>query len=666
MKLFKFPLLFSIFLLFSISCNIDQVADSFEPKVEESKDTDSFNLEPYLDSFSNFRLGPWNIIYEETFEGENPFYAYVHKQFPKSHSFNTSTNPVHRGVKSGRFELRKADPSITDTGVRTEVLFSQIENPEVWYSFSIFLPSNGYLKDSDDEILSQWFQSGMGSPSISLRTLNDRFIFRLRSDSGVITSQDISPATKDSWNRFVFHIVHSTGSNGLVEIWRNGVKIIQKQGPNMYAGDLPRWKLGIYKPTWENRTTDTDTRIAFFDNIRIGNENATYEEMNPSTTNKLGWGPYIPEIKSFTLINAFTKKEVKEIIDNEVINIKSLDTDKITIRANFEEPFEGSILFNLIGPKNSKYVDNSIPFSLYGEDNNGVFFNNGGTPVGEYNLSTTTYAERSQNGKIGTTKTLRFKIINEEVSNPSIPSGTSFTLIKANVEQEFGPLKDGDIINLEEVGTSKLSIRANLPSTFNGKVRFRLSGSINREYMSDYQPFTLYGFNNGDYSFGSTGLPPGEYSLETTPIVVENGIINFGEPTSIRFKVVESIDKIVLSTNYIKSITLIKANIDQDYAQIVNGSIFYATQIGTDKLTIRANMTSDFSGTVLFELTGTKNRNSMSTSFAPYVLNGYSNGDYSFGEGLPRGIYSLKLTPYLEINGKGSVGKITTINFEIR
>jgi|GEM_PF-1165995 len=656
----------AILTFFFISCNLDQVENSFEESIKRKEDSNTFNLEPYLESISNFRLGPWNIIFEETFEGEEPFYAYVHKQFPKSHSFNVSTNPVHRGVKSGRFELRKGDPSITDIGVRTEVLFSQIENPETWYSFSIFLPSNGYARDSDDEILSQWLQSGMGSPSISLRTLNDRFIYRFRSNSGVITSHDLSPATKDSWNRFVFHIIHSSGSNGLVEIWRNGIKILQKSGPNMYTGNLPRWKLGIYKPTWENRSTETQIRIAFFDNIRIGNENATYEEMNPSNTNKSGWGPFIPEIKSYTLINAFTNKVVKEIFDNEIINIKSLDTDKVTIRANFEETFEGSVLFNLKGSEISNYVDNSTPNTMYGEDSNGDYFNDGGTPIGNYTLSTTTYAERSQNGKIGTRKTLKFKIINIEESNSNIPSVTSFTLIKANVDQKLGSLKDGDIINLEEVGTSKLSIQANFSSTFIGQLRFRLSGKINREYIADMGPYTLYGYNKGDYSFGSTGLPAGDYSLETTPIVVENGIIKFGQVITIKFKVVERIDKIVLATNYLKSLTLIKANIDQDYGQIVDGSVFYANQIGTNKLTIRANMVNEFTGTVLFELTGTRNRKSMSTAFAPYLLNGYSNGDYSFGEGLPVGSYSLKITPLLILNGKNSIGEISTINFQIK
>ena len=434
----------------------------------------------------------------------------------------------------------------------------------------------------------------------------------------------------------------------------------------MYKGELPRWKLGIYKPTWERKTTDTDIRIAYFDNIRIGNENANYDEMNPSITNKTGWGPYIPEIKSFTLINAYTNKVVRNIADNETINIKSLNTDKITLRANFDESFDGSILFNLKGPKSLNYVDNSTPFSIYGDESELNYYNNGGTPVGDYILTATTYAERSQNGKIGSTKTIKFKVINEEVSNSNIPSVSGFTLIKANVNQEYGPLKNGDIINLEEIGTSKLSVKANFSSTFNGEVRFKLSGKVNRDYTAFDQPYTLYGYNNGNYSFGDTGLPPGEYELETTPVVIENGITNFGESKVIKFNVVESIEQTILTTNYIKNLTLVKANTDTDYGPLTNGSVFLANQLGTHKLTIRANMIDGFKGSVLFELSGPVKRTAMSTSYAPYVLNGFKNGNYSFGEGLPIGSYSLRLTPHLTVDAKEAIGEILKINFTIK
>lgn len=68
----------------------------------------------------------------------------------------------------------------------------------------------------------------------------------------------------------------------MVEVWRNDDKILTHSGPNKYKGErLPRWKVGIYKDAWDGKTTDTDKRILYFDNIRIGNEKASYEEMDP-------------------------------------------------------------------------------------------------------------------------------------------------------------------------------------------------------------------------------------------------------------------------------------------------------------------------------------------------------------------------------------------------
>src|SRR5680860_152418 len=55
-----------------------------------------------------------NIIYEETFEGSDPFYAYVDKQFSSDHSFSVSSSESLIGNFSGRFELNQSDPKATD------------------------------------------------------------------------------------------------------------------------------------------------------------------------------------------------------------------------------------------------------------------------------------------------------------------------------------------------------------------------------------------------------------------------------------------------------------------------------------------------------------------------------------------------------------------------
>ncbi len=58
------------------------------------------------------------------------------------------------------------------------------------------------------------------------------------------------------------------------------------KGPNMYrvTGDIknPSWKLGIYKSAWNGTAkTKSTKRVLYFDEIKMGNEYATYEEMAP-------------------------------------------------------------------------------------------------------------------------------------------------------------------------------------------------------------------------------------------------------------------------------------------------------------------------------------------------------------------------------------------------
>lgn len=233
------------------------------------------------------KLGP-HLLYEETFEGPDPF-DFVWKQFPENHSFDVSSDQVFEGKKSGKFELRYGDRVVTKTGVRSEVLFPEQLHRERWYSFAVFFPADGFGTDTDPEIISQWHQEKMGSPSVSLLVKNNRLNLNVGNDVKVGGSKrdnfDLGPVQKNSWNEFVFHYIHSNESDGLIEIWKNGEKILTRQGGNIYPGILPKWKIGIYKWIWETTQTNVDKRILYFDNVRMGNEHASLKDMI-STQNK--------------------------------------------------------------------------------------------------------------------------------------------------------------------------------------------------------------------------------------------------------------------------------------------------------------------------------------------------------------------------------------------
>lgn len=217
-----------------------------------------------------------NLIFVETFEGDAPFRGLRH-QFSAEHSFQVVTSPVFTGDKAGRFDLRATD-SMVSNGTRAEVLFAVPEHRERWYSFAVYFPSDKYEIDSNNDIINQWHQEG--SPATSFRIKKDKFTLRTGSSKASRQEFDLGIVKKDTWHHFVFHIIHSNNEDGLVEVWHNRSKVFAREGGNMYEGRLPRWKVGIYKDNWNGeRVTDTDRRVYYIDDVKVGNQKAVLSEM---------------------------------------------------------------------------------------------------------------------------------------------------------------------------------------------------------------------------------------------------------------------------------------------------------------------------------------------------------------------------------------------------
>lgn len=377
-----------------------------------------------------------NLLYKEDFEGTNPFSTYVSKQWGTSYAFGVTSSPVFEGKGAGRFELRDTDP-LASNGTRTEVKFPPLENPERWYSYSIYFPSAYYKYDSKAEIFNQWHQGGGLSPSISLITRYDRLTVETRSEPDVKTKYDLGPLVKDKWRTYVLHIIHSHGSDGLIEIWQDGVKIFTRNGANSYdfaLYDKPKWKLGIYKWDWNgDQTTDTKIRVLYFDNIRLGNEKAVYANMvssgntpspdptptptptpNPTDTTTAPPPPTgSGAVGSFTLINAATEKDVKTITEGEKISLSALGLIKVNIRANVDATYK-SVKFDLSGPKTMTFTDSALPFALMGDDGAGNYYYGTWKPptVGTYTLTATPYTGTKRTGTAGTPSVIHFTIAN--------------------------------------------------------------------------------------------------------------------------------------------------------------------------------------------------------------------------------------------------------------
>lgn len=219
------------------------------------------------------------IIYSENCDGSVLFASYVKKQTATTYAITQSTN-CYSATKSARFELRDTDPEV-QSGTRAEIVFPETTNLNRWYSFAIYFPRDGYAADYADEVINQWHQGGGLTPALCLRTKNDILYLRVL---GVWKS--LGAITKDTWQSYVLHVNHSSGTTGLVEIWRDGKPIYTFKGANMYkvTGDIhnPNWKLGLYKSAWNgSSTTQVKKRVIYFDNIKLGGESVTYADMSP-------------------------------------------------------------------------------------------------------------------------------------------------------------------------------------------------------------------------------------------------------------------------------------------------------------------------------------------------------------------------------------------------
>ncbi len=230
---------------------------------------------------------PANFIFEETFEGDTPFSTAQSKeigdwdyalQYIDSQAF-----PVYKGKTCSRFEIREYEPLVIG-GKRSEVVIvkgteGQI-GPETWYSFAVYLPTDGYEKDSTLDVISQWFK--LGSP-VRLLTKDDKFIIEIGYSKDIDKTELFIPGEilKDTWHTFIFHFKHYHDARGLVEVWHNDDPMISHSGGNLYTDDLPKWKIGINKSSFEVGTSQVTKRIIYFDNVRVGDENSYYDFMNP-------------------------------------------------------------------------------------------------------------------------------------------------------------------------------------------------------------------------------------------------------------------------------------------------------------------------------------------------------------------------------------------------
>ncbi len=229
--------------------------------------------------FENAGLDPWKI------SGNSP---------------SITREPVRAGKFAMKTSLNRRKDKVP---YRTEVSGPRADvGREYWYGFSIFLPEN-YVADDIWEIVAQWhgvpdFDIGEDwrNPVMALDTTGGRWGFVSRWDAkentfaggkrryGGTQHYDLGKYHTGKWTDWIIHVKWSCNPDGLLEIWKDGERVINQSGPNAFNDRKgPYFKMGLYKG-WKNPDRPSDavsSRVLYHDEFRMAGGSGGYYDVAP-------------------------------------------------------------------------------------------------------------------------------------------------------------------------------------------------------------------------------------------------------------------------------------------------------------------------------------------------------------------------------------------------
>ena len=194
--------------------------------------------------------------------------------------------------RSGKYAMKS---ELKPGEIRSEVLGpSAPVRSERWYGFSIFLPKD-FIINEKWEILAQWhgqpdfdIEENWRNPVIALYSSEGKWSLKIRWDSKRNTWEsgkvvydgtaylDFGLYEVDAWTDWVFHIKWSYELDGFLEIWKNGKKVLDRNGPNCFNDAKgPYFKMGIYTGGVKS------VRTVYHDEFKMADENSTYIDVVP-------------------------------------------------------------------------------------------------------------------------------------------------------------------------------------------------------------------------------------------------------------------------------------------------------------------------------------------------------------------------------------------------
>jgi len=165
---------------------------------------------------------------------------------------------------------------------------------ENWYGWSVYFPAD-FPTDGRFDIISQFHDFHKGKPSwgedgkapTCIIHRDGRLQLDLKYQPAPQSTERHSFAlgnfTPGAWHDFVVHVSWTHEADGFFKLWLNGELMVDYEGPTYM--DYPKqkgpyFKIGNYKGA--GNWPGTAPRVLYFDEFRMGDAEASFEEVNPA------------------------------------------------------------------------------------------------------------------------------------------------------------------------------------------------------------------------------------------------------------------------------------------------------------------------------------------------------------------------------------------------
>lgn len=166
-------------------------------------------------------------------------------------------------------------------------------------------------------------------------------------------------------------------------------------------------------------------------------------------------------VTSFTLINADTDQPIQTIANGSILNLATLPTRNLNIRANTDPSVVGSVVFSMTGKQVYNKTETGAPYSLFGDILGD--YKPWVPATGTYSLKCTPYSSGSGSGAAGTALTISFTVTNQTttslVSNIRSFTGNSYAQSKLAAGATFYTDRDYQITSVPSSLSNQVFIR---------------------------------------------------------------------------------------------------------------------------------------------------------------------------------------------------------------